>query len=163
MTYDAGGRRTRRSHVLPCPPEAHGCGQHLLLAGGSADLPDLRRLVEAAPACTYGQVLLELDSTDDVPADLVGPPRSPGGLGWTILRRELSAPLDGPPARRHGEVLAAALSAWAQEWLTDDQCACSGPYALWIGCTTSTDVELLCHELHLRSEHAPVHVHRPGA
>lgn len=158
MTYDAGGRQTRRSHTLPCPPGDHGCGQHLLLAGGPQDLPVLRHLVTTAPACSYGQVFVEVDGTHLDPVLVAQGFETPGGIGVTVLRRELG----GTSLPRHGELLARAVSAWAAEWLAEDQCECSGPYALWVGYTTSPDVEQVCHDLHGRFPGTHAHLHRPG-
>lgn len=68
----------------------------------------------------------------------------------------------GSPRPRRGRLLAAALSAWADEWLPDGACACAGPFALWVGCAASPDIEGLCGSLSSRLDTAPAHLHRPG-
>jgi hypothetical protein len=80
----------------------------------------------------------------------------PPGVSLTVLRRS-----PGSPRPRRGRLLAAALSAWADEWLPDGACPCAEPFALWVGCAASPDVESLCRGLSSRFDTAPVHLHRP--
>ena len=129
---------------------------HLLLAGDVHDAPRLLELVDLLPVHAHGQMFVEVGTTGGQhhadPADWVLPP----GVGLHVLRR---AP--GAPRPRRGQLLAAAVSAWAAEWLPDDVCGCAGTFGLWVGCAASPDVENLCRDLVRRLDMAPVHLHRP--
>lgn len=129
---------------------------HLLLAGDAHDAPRLRELIGLLPVYAYGQVFVEVGATGGQrhvdPADWVLPP----GMSLTVLRRS-----PGAPRPRRGQLLAAAVSAWASEWLPDGACGCAGPFALWVGCAASPDVEGLCRALAERLDLAPAHLHRP--
>lgn len=131
---------------------------HLLMAGDAHDARQLRELIDLLPVYAYGQVFVEVGATGGQqhvdPADWLLPP----GVSMTVLRR---AP--GAPRPRRGQLLAAAVSAWASEWLLDDACCCcAGPFALWVGCAASPDVEGLCRALAQRLDLTPAHLHRPG-
>lgn len=131
---------------------------HLLMAGDAHDAPRLRELIDLLPVYAYGQVYVEVGVTggqrQDDPADWPLPP----GMSMTVLRRS-----PGSPRPRRGQLLAAAVSAWATEWLPADACACcAGPFALWVGCAASPDVEGMCHALTQRLDLVPAHLHRPG-
>lgn len=133
-----------------------GWGLHLLLAGDAHDAPELRRLIAMLPRHAYGQVYVEVGATGG--QRHVDPARweLPQGMSLTVLRRS-----PGSPRPRRGRLLAAALAAWADEWLPDGGCRCAGPFALWVGCAASPDVERLCRSLNDRLDLAPAHLHRP--
>ncbi len=140
------------------PGDEHndGWALHLLLAGDAHDAAELRKLLRLLPRSAYGQVYVEVGATGGQPE--VDPARweRPPGMGLTVLRRSA-----GSPRPRRGRLLAAALSAWADEWLPDGACACAGPFALWVGCAASPDVESVCSSLTDRLDTAPLHLHRP--
>jgi hypothetical protein len=141
------------------PADEHndGWGLHMLLAGDAHDAPELQKLLGLMPRCAYGQVFVEVGTTggqsnvDPAGWDI------PSGVSLTVLRRS-----PGSPRARRGRLLAAAVSAWADEWLPDGGCTCAGPFALWVGCAASPDVESLCRGLSGRLDLAPAHLHRPG-
>ncbi|WP_369373109.1 hypothetical protein AB1046_05380 [Promicromonospora sp. Populi] len=154
-SWHDGGRR-------PADEYDSGWPLHLLLAGDIHDAPQLRELLSSIPDHAYGQVYVEAATTGGQESSNSDVWDLPRGMSLTVLRRS-----PGTHRPRRGELLAAAVSAWATEWLSADPCACtcacagSGPFALWIGCAASPAVEDLCRSLNDRLDVAPVHVHRP--
>lgn len=155
--YGPGGKSWHDAERYePADEHNDGWALHVLLAGDAHDAPELRRLLSLLPRYAYGQVYVEVGATGGQrPVDPTGWDLPPG-VSLTVLRRS-----PGSSRPRRGRLLAAALSAWADEWLPDGACACDGPFALWVGCAASPDVERLCGNLSSRLDAAPVHLHRP--
>ena len=97
--------------------------RHVLIAGGIADLPDIRHELAQLPADAYGQVLVEVPLGMELP-ELVRPARV------SVHRLDHIATVE--PTAGAGTVLAAAVDAWLSEWLPtepeDDR-----EVTLWIG------------------------------
>lgn len=100
-------------------------GPTVLLAGDSADLPDLLALAATLPADAYGQVYVEVAS-----AVQIEPLPTPARVAVTWLVREHD---DGIAAR--GALLAAAVDGWIAEWMPagvrDDR------RIAWVGCAAA--------------------------
>ena len=154
--HGASGKSWHDAGQYPADEYNDGWALHLLLAGDAHDAPRLRELLSLVPICSYGQVYVEVGTTggeehvDPASWDL------PLGMSMNVLRRSPRS-----PRPRRGQLLAAAVSAWATEWLPVDACGCAGPFALWVGCAASPDVESLCRSLNDRLDVAPAHLHRP--
>lgn len=88
-----------RSHRRRLPLE------HVLVAGGVADLPGIMAALAWLPSDAYGQVLVEADVDVDLSA-LHAP------LRVTVQR---VAPTD-----RLGEALGQAVAGWVAEWIPDE-------------------------------------------
>lgn len=109
-------------------------GDRVLIAGDAADLPEIRRRLEELPDAAYGQVLVEVGFADEVRI-LPAPPRL--SVAW-FVRSERASVLPALVFADHGELLAAAVTAWASEWCPADA---SPRTAVWIGCTDNVWVE----------------------
>jgi len=100
-------------------------GPTVLLAGDSADLPDLLALASTLPADAYGQVYVEVAS-----AVQIEPLPTPARVAVTWLVREHD---HGIAAR--GALLAAAVDGWIAEWMPagvrDDR------RIAWVGCAAA--------------------------
>lgn len=121
--------------------DAVGDTSHVLLAGDTTDLPEIRRILETLPATAYGQVYLEIVS----PIQIRRIPR-PAGVSLTWLRRDLvpHGHLDIAP---RGELLRSAVAAWATEWMPEAPADGGDRILLWVGCTASARVGSLYREL----------------
>ena len=91
-------RSHRRRHPL----------RHVLIAGGVADLPDIRHELAQLPADAYGQVLVEVPLGVEL-HELVRPARV------SVHRLDHIATIE--PMTDGRSVLAAAVDAWLSEWL----------------------------------------------
>ncbi|WIB01646.1 SIP domain-containing protein [Curtobacterium sp. MCBA15_012] len=106
----------------------------VLVAGGLADLPEVRRILEELPDSAYGQVFVEVAFADEVRI-LPAPPHLT--VTW-LVRSDWPSTITTLLFADHGELLADAVTAWAAEWCVVG----SEPYtAVWIGCVDSPWVE----------------------
>ena len=126
-------------------PAPVGHKPHVMMAGDSRDLPELRSILSRLPADSYGQVFIEIVSSVQVV-----PLAVPAGVTVTWLRRDLaSGASHGTFGAARGESLERAVLAWAAEWL-EAECQCGqAPFYLWIGCAMSPSVNRLHVALHV--------------
>jgi NADPH-dependent ferric siderophore reductase len=101
----------------PCPT--------VLLAGDSADLPELRALIATLPQDAYGQVYVEVAAPVQVE-----PLATPVRVAVTWLVRETPAGLHA-----RGELLARAVDAWTAEWLPAG--VRDARRIAWVGCAAA--------------------------
>ncbi|MDR6866589.1 NADPH-dependent ferric siderophore reductase [Microbacterium resistens] len=130
-----------------------GYGDHFVLAGVSSDAPFVNRLVAALPEDSYGQVFLEGTG----PSRVLGWP-GPARLVPFWLRQDLAPAVDGR-LPGPGDVLAAALRAWADEWLPEPGHRGVLPFTVWIGGAGHRPVDELCRRLTL--SYPGLHLHHP--
>lgn len=122
------------------PTQTH---PHVLMAGDSRDVWNIRRILNSLPHDAYGQVFVEVASPvqmEDMPA--------PDGITVTWLRRDLAySEIREATGALRGETMVRAVQAWASEWMPSDcACACgcgSETYFVWIGCSMSPRVDEL--------------------
>jgi hypothetical protein len=148
-----------------------------LILGDEHDLGHIFTLAARLPAHSCGGVVLELARSRRPPLDLppqmmltVLPRLLPFSAGtlWSAGHAHPSAarslglpaasePRPGPVLPR-GERAAAALAAFADEWLLPDASA-AADCALWIGMVGVPAVDAVCE--HLRRTVPRLHLHRP--
>lgn len=114
----------------------------VLIAGGSADIPAIRRILDRVPSGTYGQVFIEIASPVQIRSWPV-----PTGVTVTWLRRERDSAVPQPMLPK-GELLARAVAAWMTEWLPEDEPDLPG--FVWVGGATSRAVDRVYVELSRR-------------
>lgn len=117
--------------------------QHILMAGDSRDVWNLRRILASLPPTAYGQVFVEVESA----AEIQDMP-TPDGITVSWLRRDqMHDASTGELGLPRGEAVALAVRAWADEWMPGDtQCACgcgTEVFYVWIGCSMSPSVDEL--------------------
>lgn len=122
---------------------------HYLIAGDSIDLPLLEDMVSRLPINAYGQVFVEIEDENQVQQWAL-----PENITVTWLVRD-----EEDVMTPSGELLAGAVTAWAGEWMPDDETAHESPFDLWIGCLTSERVGALSRELAHRLEALSAHGH----
>lgn len=111
---------------------------HFLIAGDSADLPVIRRMLGRLPVDAYGQVLVEVASRIQIqrmhlPAEMT--------LTWLLRDADGTARRMAP----RGERIVRAVRAWLDEWMGVG--GHEAPQVIWIGCAASPRVGRLHREL----------------
>jgi len=123
----------------------------VLIAGCSADIPAIHRILCELPAMAYGQVYIEIASPVQSRSWPV-----PDGVVVTWLRRDLHEGELGASLPK-GELLARAVTAWMSEWLPEEEPAVPG--FVWLGGATSRSVDGIYAELSRRLDPMP---HEPA-
>lgn len=99
-----------------------------LAAGDATDIPAIREWCEALPMKSYGRVLIEIDSPDQV-VEIAAPP----GIDFTWLVRKIVL-------EPRGAAMMRAVEGWLDEWLRGDPM--SGRYIhLWPGGRSTPEVD----------------------
>lgn len=124
-----------------CP---HTAAAHFLVAGSSADLPDLHGALERLPESAYGQVILEI-GPDETPCHL----DLPEGVSLTLLRRAAG------PDHDRGERTARAVHAWISEWMCEEDER--APRVIWLGGLSCEPIMRLHQDLRARFPHLHEH------
>lgn len=117
---------------------------HILMAGDSGDVAEIRGILSLLPEAAYGQVFIEAV----VPLQIVDIP-APRRVSVTWLVRDADQS-DVPLAR--GELIRRAVTAWIHEWMPDHGHEQHGQhehahYYVWVGCIGSPRVRDLYHSL----------------
>lgn len=123
LNYAAGMNRRLR-----------GPSTHVLIAGDERDLPVIIELAAALPDDAYGQILLETPAAPSAPS-IPAPDRV--SVQW-LPRQVGNCP---------GHRLADSLSAWAHEWLVDEDRDLHGCHHLFIGAGGCRPVDVV-REVH---------------
>ncbi|WP_130411788.1 hypothetical protein [Xylanimonas ulmi] len=149
----------RRRVTAPAHEEwnamTHTGGPQVLLAGSADDLPQIRQVLDHAVHCVYGQIYLEVGAGEAASARALLPSVLPEGMSLTLLERRPRADGANP-----GEPLARALTAWADEWATEDALDAGQIIAMWVGYSGNPAVDAACDDLAMRLDRTPVHLHR---
>ncbi|QAY62881.1 hypothetical protein ET495_06055 [Xylanimonas allomyrinae] len=127
-------------------------GPQVLLAGDVGDVQRIRMVLDHAVPCVYGQIYIEIEDGQAYRVRAMLPEDLPDGLSLTLLTRG--------PASAPGETLASALTGWAAEWATDDATETDEIIAMWVGCSGTPAVDVVCRSLAARLNRTPVHLHR---
>src|SRR5690606_34702483 len=106
----------------------------ILAAGDVEDLDSLREWVSQLPNDSYGQILIEAASRDQI-QPLTTPPAV--SVTWVLRDRPHHIPkAAGECTIRAGQALARAVDGWLDEWLRADS-PHARRFVFWIGAKTN--------------------------
>lgn len=125
---------------------------HVLLAGDSADVPTIRRMLRELPSDAYGQVIVEVAA----PIQVVALPHPPGMTITWLHRAALTSDVRGAAGAVRGEAVSRALDAWVREWMPGASNAPETRLLIWVGCSSSPRVGAVYRMLRGRLEDSRV-------